>query len=77
MKKKYFLICFCAIVTIFSGKAYGELDFGYHDYSSIVSTLYSFKERFPDKVHIYSIGKLEKNSFVFKFSVIYESPMAT
>ena len=56
MKKKYFLIFFCTIASLFSGKSFGELDFDYHDYSNIVSTLYAFKQKFPDKVHIYSIG---------------------
>ena len=61
MKKKYFLLCLIAIVGLFSGKSNGELDFEYHNYQSIVSSLYSFKQRFPDKVHIYSIGNTTQN----------------
>ena len=65
----HLLLAICLI-----GKIRTELDYGYHNYASINSTLYAFQNKFPDKVWLYSIGKSVKNRDLLVVAIADSKP---
>ena len=50
------------------------LHFGYHDYESIVHLLKNFQKKFPNKCHMYSIGKSVKLKELWVVAISDTSP---
>ena len=71
MKTVYFL---AITLWLILGTANADLDFNYHSYTSIVSTLNAYKAQFPDKVYLYSIGKSVQNRDMLVIAIADSQP---
>ena len=72
--KMFKIISLLLALLIIIGTIHSELDFGYHGYASIISTLTSFQTKFPDKVYLYSIGKSVKNRDLLVIAIADSKP---
>ena len=63
------------LLVIFStGLIKSDLDFGYHNFISLNSTLYGYQQKFPNKIWLYSIGKSVQNRDLLVVAIADSNP---
>ena len=74
MKKKYYFPLLISLIALLTSSLSAELEFVYHDYSAIISTLSLFKQKFPNKVHLYSIGNTTQERSLLVIAIADSHP---